>query len=63
MGIKFELLAAHYPFKGYYEASCQCNTLWGALNQFRKYQKQGYEIIDVHYRNIREQFTSTWQEY
>ncbi len=53
MGTKYEILAAHYPFMGYYEESFQCNTLWGALKQFRKYQKQGYEIINIHYRDIK----------
>ena len=57
MGSKFEILAAHYPFKGYYEKSFQCNTLWVALKYFRAYQKQGYDIINVHYRDIKEQFT------
>jgi hypothetical protein len=57
MGMKFEILAAHYPFKGYYEETFQCSTLWSALKQFRQYQRQGYEIIDVSYRNIKEQFT------
>lgn len=57
MGTKFEILAAHYPFKGYYEESFQCDTMWAALKQFRKYQRQGYEIIDVHYRNFQETFT------
>ena len=58
MGMKFEILAARYPFQGYYEESFQCDTMWAALKQFRKYQRQGYEIIDVSYRNVRE--TLTW---
>ena len=57
MGTKFELLAAHYPFKGYYEESCQCPTLWSALIKFREYRHDGYEIIDVRYRDIKETFT------
>lgn len=52
MGSKYELLAAHYPFQGYYEESCLCDTLWAALKQFRKYKSQGYEIINVYYRDI-----------
>ena len=60
MGSKFEILAARYPFKGYYEESFQCNTLWVALKQFRKYQNQGYEIIDVCYRNFKDELTRTW---
>lgn len=62
MGTKYEILAAHYPFNGYYEEAFQCSTLWVALKQFRKYQKQGYEIINVSYRNIKEQFTCTWDK-
>lgn len=64
MGMKFEILAAHYPFKGYYEASFQCDTMWAALKQFRKYQRQGYDIIDVHYRDIKETFTwaNNWED-
>ena len=50
MGTRYELLAAHYPFKGYYEESFQCATLLAALMQFRKYKSQGYEIIDLFYR-------------
>ena len=57
MGMKFEILAARYPFQGYYEESFQCSTMWAALKQFRKYQRQGYEIIDVHYRNFQDTFT------
>jgi hypothetical protein len=57
MGNKYEILAAHYPFKGYYEESFRCDTMWAALKQFRKYQHQGYEIIDVSYRNFQETFT------
>jgi hypothetical protein len=57
MGTKYEILAARYPFSGYYEESFQCRTLWAALNKFREYKRKGYEIIDVHYRDIKETFT------
>lgn len=53
MGNKYEILAAKYPFKGYYEKSFQCNTFWMALTYFREYKRQGYDIIDVHYRDIK----------
>jgi len=62
MGLEYEILAAHYPFQGYYEASFQCRTLWAALKQFRKYKSQGYEIINFYYRNIPEQFTCMWED-
>jgi len=62
MGNKYEILAAHYPFKGHYEKSFQCNTLWVALKYFREYRHQGYEIIDVHYRDIKETFTWAFTE-
>jgi hypothetical protein len=62
MGNKFEILAARYPFKGYYEASFQCATLWSALKMFREYKRQGYDIIDVHYRDIKESFTWAFTE-
>ena len=57
MGTKYEILAARYPFSGYYEKSFQCRTLWAALNKFREYKRKGYEIIDVYYRDIKETFT------
>lgn len=62
MSDKYEILAARYPFMGYYEASCQCGNLFEVIWHLIKYQRQGYEIIDVHYRNIKYQFTSTWRE-
>jgi hypothetical protein len=49
---KYTILAAHYPFQGHYEKTFKCNTLWVALQYFRAYKHKGYEIIDVHYRNI-----------
>lgn len=52
MGNKYEILAAKYPFQGYYEKSIQCNTFWVALTYFRTYQRQGYGIIDLHFRNV-----------
>lgn len=51
MGSRYEILAAHYPFTGYYEESYQCVTFLAALIQFRKYKNYGYEIIDLFYRN------------
>lgn len=54
MGNRYEILAAKYPFKGYYEASCQCNTLIGAIWHLFKYQCQGYGIINLQFRNIEE---------
>lgn len=62
MGMKFEILAAHYPFSGHYQDSYQCATLWGALKKFREFRHAGYEIIDVHYRDIKEQFTWAFTE-
>lgn len=62
MGFKFQLLAARYPFKGYYEASFQCSTLLGTLIKFIKLQRQGYEIINVSYRDIKESFTWAFTE-
>lgn len=60
MGNKYRIEAAHYPFKGYYEASFQCNTLWTALKYFREYKRQGYEIINFYYRDIKAHETFTW---
>lgn len=62
MGSEYELLAAHYPFKGYYEESFQCSTLWAALKKFREYKHKGYEIIDVHYRKFIKVDTSDWNK-
>lgn len=62
MGNKYQILAAKYPFNGYYEKSFQCNTLWIALVYFREYKRQGYDIIDVHYRDIKETFTCAFSE-
>lgn len=50
MGTTYQILAARYPFMGYYEESFQCKTLWAAMVQFREYKRQGYEIIDMFYR-------------
>ena len=63
MGMKFEILAANYPFMGY-QASCQCETMWEALKKFIEFKRKGYEIIDVRYRNIQERFTRSdaWRE-
>ena len=58
MGNKYEILAAKYPFKGYYEEWFQCETLWIALKKFREFKRHGYDIIDVRYRDIKE--TITW---
>lgn len=54
MGCKYEIVAARYPFKGYYEASFQTDSFLSAIWQLRKYQKQGYEIIDLYCRDINE---------
>jgi hypothetical protein len=62
MGNKYEILAAKYPFKGYYEKSFQCDTLWMAIKMFREFKRQGYDIIDVHYRDIKESFTWAFTE-
>lgn len=60
MGSNYEILAAHYPFKGYYEASFQCETFWSAIKKFREYKHKGYEIIDVRYREFIKMDTSDW---
>ena len=62
MGSNYELLAAHYPFKGYYEDSFQCSTFWAAMWQLIKYKKQGYEIIDLVYRKTIKFDTSNWDQ-
>ncbi len=62
MGTLYTILAAHSPFNGYYEESVQCTTLWAAMKQFRKYQKQGYEIINLAYREAIKIDTSNWNQ-
>ena len=62
MGSQYEILAAHYPFKGYYEESFQCETLWAAMKQFRKYQSKGYEIINLVYREMVKVDYSNWNQ-
>ena len=62
MGSNYEILAAHYPFNGYYEESFQCATLWIALKKFREYRHKGYEIIDVHYMEFIKVDTSNWNQ-
>ena len=54
MGNRYEILAAKYPFKGYYEDSCQCDSLLAALWHLIKYQRKGYGIINLQFRNIKE---------
>lgn len=60
MRTKYTILAANYPFMDKYEESFECATLWVALNKFREYKRRGYEIIDVHYREIIRVDTSNW---
>lgn len=62
METKFKILAAHHPFKGFYEEFFNCNTLWSALKKFREFRHAGYEIIDVRYRDIKETFTWAFSE-
>lgn len=62
MGSNYELLAAHYPFNGYYEAGFQCSTFLAAMWQFIKYKKQGYEIIDIAYSKPIKIDTSNWNQ-
>lgn len=58
----YTILAAHSHFNGYYEESFDCTTLWAAMKQFRKYQKQGYEIIDLRYRETIKIDFSNWNQ-
>lgn len=62
MGYKYEILAAHYPFIGYYEKSCKCSTFWSAMMQLRKYKKQGYDIINLLYRKPIKIDISNWDQ-
>lgn len=62
MGNKYEILAAHYPFKGYYEKSFQCNTFWLAFKMFRTYKRKGYEIINLSYRKPIKIDTTNWYQ-
>ncbi len=62
MGSDYILLAAHYPFKGYYEDSFQCSTFLAAMWQLIKYKKQGYEIINLAYRKTIKIDTSNWNQ-
>lgn len=62
MGYKFEIYAANYPLNGYYQEHFQCETLWVALKKFREYRRNGYEIINVYYRDIKETFTWAFTE-
>lgn len=60
MRTHYTILAAHYPFTDEYEESFECATLWVALKKFREYRHKGYEVIDVHYREMIKVDTSTW---
>jgi hypothetical protein len=62
MGTNYQLLAAHYPFQGYYEDGFQCSTLLAALKKFLEYKLKGYEIIDMHYREFIKVDTSDWNQ-
>jgi hypothetical protein len=44
----------------HYEESFECATLWVAINKFREYKRNGYKIIDVHYRELIPMDTSDW---
>lgn len=50
MGAKYMIECAKYPFKGYWDASCQSNNIFTALIFLIKAMFQ-YEIIDIHIRN------------
>ena len=54
MANKYEILAAKYPFNGYYSAHINCNNLAETIAQFIKLKAHGYNIIDIRYRNIKE---------
>ena len=60
MGNKYEIIAAHYPFKGYYEASHRTDSFLSFIWHLIKFQRKGYEIIDVAYRNVKID-TSNWK--
>ena len=54
MSSKYQVLAARYPFHGYYGPSLGCNNFIAVVIQFIKFKRQGYDIIDIRYRNIKE---------
>ena len=59
---KFEIYAAHYPLNGPYPEHFQYGTLWAALMKFRELRHKGYDIINIYYRDIKEQFTWAQEE-
>ena len=52
MGTRYEIIAVHYPFKGYYEESFQCATLWAALVQFslNKDILSTFLLLEINYK-------------
>lgn len=54
MGSKYEVLAAKYPFQGYYEQSYRCDNLDDAIQRLKEFQAVGYDIINLYCRDIKE---------
>jgi len=54
MGNKYQVLAARYPYIGCWDKSEQFNTLRQAVRYIKKCQKQGYVIINLFCRDIKE---------
>ena len=59
MGTKYAIYASRYPYNGKVQASHRTDSLLSFIWYLVKFQRQGYEIIDVSYRNIKID-TSNW---
>lgn len=52
MGGKYKILAAKYPYQGYWEESSFCDSFEEAIKQVEEYHQNGYNIIDLYCRDF-----------
>lgn len=52
MGERCTVLAARYPWRGYWEEHFDCDELSEAIEKAEEYQTDGYEIVDIQFRNF-----------
>lgn len=59
MGTKYAIYASRYPYDGKVKASYRTDSFISFIWHLLKFQCQGYDIIDVAYRNVKID-TSNW---
>lgn len=59
MGTKYAIYASKYPYDGKVKVSYRTDSFISFIWHLLKFQRKGYDIIDVAYRNIKIN-TSNW---